>query len=47
VDKQTSLGLYVTARQAFEMWKADPQQVKIIDVRTPDEYLFVGHPDMA
>jgi rhodanese-related sulfurtransferase len=21
--------------------------VKIIDVRTPEEYLFVGHPDMA
>ena len=47
VDKQTTLGLYVTARQAYEMWKADPQHVKIIDVRTPEEYLFVGHPDMA
>jgi len=47
VDKQTVLGLYVTARQAYEMWRADPEHVKIIDVRTPEEYLFVGHPAMA
>jgi hypothetical protein len=47
VDKQIVLGLYVTARHAYEMWKADPQHVKIFDVRTPEEYLFVGHPDMA
>jgi len=45
--KQTTLGLYVTAQQAFEMWKADPEHVKIIDVRTPEEFLFVGHPTMA
>lgn len=45
--KQTSLGLYVTAREAFEMWSADPERVKIIDVRTPEEYLFVGHAEMA
>jgi rhodanese-related sulfurtransferase len=45
--KQTSLGLYLTAREAFEMWKADPRRVKILDVRTPEEYLFVGHPEMA
>jgi hypothetical protein len=24
-EKQTVLGLYVTARQAYEMWKADPE----------------------
>ena len=29
------------------MWKKDPEKVKIIDVRTPEEYLFVGHPEMA
>ena len=23
--KQTSLGLYVTAQQAYEMWKAEPE----------------------
>ena len=45
--KQTVLGLYVTARDAYEKWKADPGKVKIIDVRTPEEYLFVGHPTMA
>ena len=45
--KQTSLGLYVTAREAYEMWKIEPEQVKILDVRTPEEYIFVGHPEMA
>jgi rhodanese-related sulfurtransferase len=45
--KRTTLGLYVTAQEAFEMWKADPQRVKILDVRTPEEYLFVGHAEMA
>ena len=41
------LGLYVTAKEAYEKWKAEPDKVKIIDVRTPEEYLFVGHPTMA
>jgi rhodanese-related sulfurtransferase len=45
--KQTSLGLYVTAREAYEMWKAAPDAVHIIDVRTPEEYVFVGHATMA
>ena len=45
--KQTSLGLYVTAQEAYDMWNADPEKVKILDVRTPEEYIFVGHPDMA
>ena len=45
--KKTVLGLYVTAREAYEMWKAEPERVKILDVRTPEEYLFVGHPQMA
>ena len=40
--KQTVLGLYVTAKEAYEKWKAAPDQVKIIDVRTPEEFLFVG-----
>ena len=47
VAKQTTLRLYVTAKQAFENWQADPENVEIIDVRTPEEYLFVGHPAMA
>jgi len=46
-EKQTGLGLYVTAREAFEKWRASPETVKIIDVRTPEEQLFVGHPTMA
>src|SRR5512137_304015 len=45
--KQTALGLYVTAKEAYEKWQAEPEKVKIIDVRTPEEYLFVGHPAMA
>jgi rhodanese-related sulfurtransferase len=46
-EKQTALGLYVTAKEAYEKWKAAPDNIKIIDVRTPEEYLFVGHPPMA
>jgi rhodanese-related sulfurtransferase len=45
--KQTALGLYVTAAEAYEMWKATPDTVKVIDVRTPEEFAFVGHPEMA
>ena len=45
--KQTTLGLYVTAAQAYEKWEAAPDKVKLIDVRTPEEYAFVGHPDTA
>jgi rhodanese-related sulfurtransferase len=45
--KQTTLGLYVTAAQAYEKWKSAPDKVKIIDVRTPEEFAFVGHPEMA
>lgn len=46
-EKQTTLGLYVTAREAYERWQKAPDQVKILDVRTPEELLFVGHPPMA
>jgi rhodanese-related sulfurtransferase len=46
-SKQTSLGLYVTARQAYEQWKTDPVHVRILDVRTPEEYVFVGHAEAA
>jgi rhodanese-related sulfurtransferase len=44
--KTTTLGLYVTAAQAHQKWKMDPT-VKILDVRTPEEYLFVGYAPMA
>ena len=46
-EKQTVLGLYVTAKEAYEKWKAAPDKIKIIDVRTPEEYLFVGFPELA
>ena len=46
-DKQTTLGLYVTAAQAYENWKAAPDQIKVIDVRIPEEYALIGHPEMA
>ena len=45
--KQTSLGLYVTSKEAYDMWKKTPEKVNILDVRTPEEYLFVGHAEMA
>jgi rhodanese-related sulfurtransferase len=46
-EKQTVLGLYVTAKEAYGKWKADPEKVMILDVRTPEEFLFVGYPLMA
>ena len=45
--KLTSLGLYVTAREAYEMWKADPERIKVLDVRTFEEYVLIGHAEMA
>lgn len=45
--KQTSLKLYLTAKEAYEKWRTNPAQVKIIDVRTPEEHVYVGHPEMA
>ena len=37
----------VTAKDAYAKWQAEPDKIKIIDVRTPEEFLFVGHPPMA
>jgi len=45
--KQTTLELYVTAQEAYEMWKVEPDKINIIDVRIPEEYIFVGHAEMA
>jgi rhodanese-related sulfurtransferase len=44
---RTTLGLYVTAREAYQMWIADPEGVTVLDVRTFEEYIFGGHPEMA
>ncbi len=46
-DEHTSLGLYVTAKEAFAMWHVKPEEVNILDVRTPQEYQLVGHAPMA
>jgi rhodanese-related sulfurtransferase len=45
--KQTTLGLYLTAREAYPKWQADPDNITILDVRTTEEYLYVGHAPMA
>ena len=46
-EKLTSLALYVTAREAYEMWKSDPVRIKVLDVRTFEEYVLIGHAAMA
>ena len=46
-ERQTTLELYVTARDAYDLWQADPDGVKLLDVRTPEEYVFTGHAPMA
>jgi rhodanese-related sulfurtransferase len=46
-DKHTTLGFYLTAKEAYETWKAAPEKVKILDVRTSEEYIFIGHAEMA
>jgi rhodanese-related sulfurtransferase len=45
--KQTELGLYISAKEAFDKWNSDKDNVQILDVRTPGEYIFVGHAEMA
>ena len=46
-SKQTILGLYLTAEEAFSKWHVDSEKVVVLDVRTPEEYIFVGHAPMA
>lgn len=45
--KQTSLGLYLTAGEAYRKYRKSPDTVKLLDVRTPEEFIFVGHAEMA
>lgn len=45
--KQTSLSLYLSSAEAYEMWRQDPESVKILDVRTLEEHIFIGHAAMA
>ncbi|MBF6058227.1 MULTISPECIES: rhodanese-like domain-containing protein [Thiomicrorhabdus] len=44
--KRTPQGLYVNAVEAYEMMKKD-SKVLLVDVRTPEEWQFVGHTEMA
>jgi rhodanese-related sulfurtransferase len=37
----------VTSKEAYEKWEEAPEAGKILDVRTPEEYIFVGHSEMA
>lgn len=45
--KQTKLELYVTAAEAYEKWQAAADSIKVLDVRTLEEYIFVGHAPMS
>jgi rhodanese-related sulfurtransferase len=45
--KQTELGLYLTAAEAHKKWLSAPDKIKVLDVRTLEEYLHVGHAPMA
>ncbi len=46
-NKQTVLKLYITSQNAYTKWHVNPDKIKILDVRTPGEYIFVGHAPMA
>ena len=36
LGKQTVLGHYITAKEAYQKCKSDPRQVKLLDIRTPE-----------
>lgn len=42
-SNQTALGLYVTPLEAYEMWRANPEEIHLLDVRTFEEYVLLGH----
>ena len=45
-ERQTPQGLYITAENAYKWMKAD-ENVILVDVRTPEEWQFVGFTPMA
>ncbi|WP_373500261.1 rhodanese-like domain-containing protein [Desulfococcus sp.] len=47
LKKHTKAGKYVTSLEAYEMWKINPDKVKILDCRIQEEYAYVGHANMA
>jgi len=44
--KLTPQALYVTAKEAHDMVKANPAKTLFVDTRTPEELYFVGYTDM-
>ncbi len=44
--RRTQLGLYVTSAEAADILAADAD-AKLLDVRSPHEYVFVGHAEEA
>ena len=44
--KQTNLGLYITAKEASDLLQ-NQDNVVLIDVRTPEETVFVGYPEIS
>lgn len=45
-DYQIPQGLYATPQQAYDMMQKD-KDVILVDVRTPEEWMFVGYTPMA
>jgi rhodanese-related sulfurtransferase len=45
--KQTKLGLYLSAPEAYKMKEEGGAKVLFIDVRTKGEFEFLGHPTVA
>ena len=44
--RKTQLGLYVTSAEAYGVLDAD-DTARLLDVRTPQVHVFVGHAEMA
>lgn len=44
--KQTPQGLYIDAKETIELMKKDPKVI-LVDVRTPEEWQFVGYTEAA
>lgn len=44
--KQTSWGLYLTAKEAYEMKMSEGDDVLFVDVREPVEIMFAGYTDV-
>lgn len=45
--KQTPWGLYLTAKEAYEMKQAEGDKVLFVDVREPVEMMFAGYTDVV